>query len=61
MAVNFFFIVSLRFRNDLHAFKINSSDILFHLYPCERYEPPYPPSYELNNTTTYLLGEWLWH
>ena len=30
-------------------------------YPWERYEPPYPPSYELNSTTTFLLGEWLWH
>ena len=27
----------------------------------ERYEPPYPPSYGLNSTTTVLLGEWLWH
>ena len=26
-----------------------------------RYEPPYPPSYWLNSTTTVLLGEWLWH
>ena len=25
----------------------------------ESYEPPYPPSYGLNNTTTVLLGEWL--
>ena len=24
-------------------------------------EPPYPPSYGLNITTTVLLGEWLWH
>ena len=23
--------------------------------------PPYPPSYGLNSTTTVLLGEWLWH
>ncbi len=23
--------------------------------------PLYPPSYELNSTTTVLLGEWLWH
>ena len=30
-------------------------------YPWERYEPPYPPSYGLNRTTTVLLGEWLWH
>ena len=30
-------------------------------YPWERYEPPYPPSYGLNSTTTALLGEWLWH
>ena len=29
-------------------------------YPWERYEPPYPPSYGLNSTTTVLLGEWLW-
>ena len=28
-------------------------------YPWERYEPPYPPSYGLNSTTTVLLGEWL--
>ena len=26
-------------------------------YPWERYEPPYPPSYGLNCTTTILLGE----
>ena len=26
-------------------------------YPWERYEPPYPPSYGLNSTTTILLGE----
>ena len=30
-------------------------------YPWERYEPPYPPSYGINSTTTVLLGEWLWH
>ena len=30
-------------------------------YPWERYEPPYPPGYGLNSTTTVLLGEWLWH
>ena len=30
-------------------------------YPWERYEPPYPPSYGLNSTTTVLLGEWIWH
>ena len=30
-------------------------------YLWERYEPPYPPSYGLNSTTTVLLGEWLWH
>ena len=30
-------------------------------YPWERYEPPYPPSYGLNTTTTVLLEEWLWH
>ena len=30
-------------------------------YPWERYEPPYPPSYGLNSTTTVLLGEWLWY
>ena len=23
--------------------------------------PPYPPNYGLNSTTTVLLGEWLWH
>ena len=27
----------------------------------KRYEPPYPPSYGLNSTSTVLLGEWLWH
>ena len=25
------------------------------------YEPPYPPSYGLNSTTTVLLWEWFWH
>ena len=25
-------------------------------YPWERYEPPYPPSYGSNSTTTVLLG-----
>ena len=30
-------------------------------YPWERYEPPYPPSYGLNSTTTVILGEWHWH
>ena len=30
-------------------------------YLWERYEPPYPPSYGLNSTTTNLLGERLWH
>ena len=30
-------------------------------YSWERYEPPYPPTYGLNSTTTVLLGEWLWH
>ena len=27
----------------------------------KRYEPPYPPSYGLNSTSTVLLGEWIWH
>ena len=27
-------------------------------YLWERYEPPYPPSYGLNSTTTVLQGEW---
>ena len=27
----------------------------------ERNEPPYPPSYGLNNIPTVLLGEWVWH
>ena len=26
-------------------------------YPCKRYEPPYPPSYGLNSTTTVLPEE----
>ena len=26
----------------------------------EKYKPPYPPSYGLDNTTS-VLGEWLWH
>ena len=26
-------------------------------YPWKRYEPPYPPSYGLNSTTTVLLKE----
>ena len=30
-------------------------------YSWERYEPPYPPTYGLNSTTTLLLGEWLWY
>ena len=30
-------------------------------YPWERYEPPYPPSYVLNCTTTVLLERLLWH
>ena len=30
-------------------------------YPWERYEPPYPPSYGLNSTTTVLLWEQLWY
>ena len=29
----------------------------FRQIPWERYEPPYPPSYGLNSTTTVLLGE----
>ena len=32
MAVTFSVIVSTRLRKDLHDFKINSSDILFHSY-----------------------------
>ena len=27
------------------------------IYPWERYEPTYPPSYGLNSTITVLLGE----
>ena len=34
---------------------------LSHKYPWERYEPPYPPSYGPNSTTTVLLGELVWH
>ena len=28
-------------------------------YPQEKYEPPYPPSYGLNSTTTVLLEGWI--
>ena len=28
--------------------------------PWERYEPPHPPSCELNSTTTVLLGEYIY-
>ena len=28
-------------------------------YPCERYEPPYPPSNGLNSITAVLLEGWL--
>ena len=35
--------------------------LLYYVHFRERYEPPYPPSYGLNSTTTVLLGEWLWH
>ena len=24
-------------------------------------KPPYAPSYELNSTTTVIIGEWIWH
>ena len=30
-------------------------------YPWERYESPYRPSYGLNNITTVLQEDWLWH
>ena len=40
---------------------LDMSQSLSDLYPWERYEPPYPPSYGLNGTTTVLQGEWLWH
>ena len=40
---------------------LDMSQSLLGKYPWERYEPPYPPSYVLNSTTTVLLGEWLWH
>ena len=33
------------------------SSYYVHKYSWERYEPPYPPSYGLNSTTTVLLGE----
>ena len=29
----------------------------YYVHSRERYEPPYPPSYGLNSTTTVLLGE----
>ena len=32
-----------------------------HFRAIRGYEPPYPPSYGLNSTTTVLQGEWLWH
>ena len=40
---------------------LDMSQSLSDKYPWERYEPPYPPSYGLNSTTTVLLGEWHWH
>ena len=30
-------------------------------YPLKRYEPPYPPSYGLNGTTTVLPEGWISH
>ena len=45
------------------AWGIVGSEFVFQLrslsakYPWERHEPPYPPSYGLNSTTTVLLGE----
>ena len=42
----------------VHEFELRS---LLGKYPWERNEPPYPPSYGLNKTTTVLLGGWLWH
>ena len=41
-----------KFQSSIH-FKTNA--------PWERYEPPYPPSYGLNSTTTVLLEGWIWH
>ena len=29
--------------------------------PWEKYEPPYPPCYGLNNTPTVLLEGWIWY
>ena len=40
---------------ELHVLSLSGN------YPWERYEPPYPPSYALNCTTTVLLGQWLCH
>ena len=42
----------------------NSSCVLHSLldkYTWERYDPPYPPHYGLNSTTTVLHEGWLWH
>ena len=36
-------------------FELQSRYSLSDKYPWERYEPPYPPSYRLNSTTTVLL------
>ena len=42
----------------VHEFVLQSRYYVhFRLIPWERYEPPYPPSYGLNITTTVLLGE----
>ena len=47
--------------NTIYKYLVTLLRSLSDKYLWERYEPPYPPSYGLNSTTTVLLGEWLWH
>ena len=45
----------------VNEFELQSCQLrlLSEKYPCERYEPPYPPSYGLNSTTAVLIEGWL--
>ena len=68
---SFYLVTLLLFVHCNNYLLINSWDVLvvsdfellsrYYIYFWERCEPPYPPSYGLNHTTTVFLEGWIWH
>ena len=51
----------LEFGLVVSEFELKLSPSLSEKYSWESYEPPYPPSYELDRTTTVIQEGWISH